>query len=222
MVPAILTKLFWQNLKCFPSFTTGLRWLHVVISWYHRSSLLMQTLLLPYPTALVNNQSLYIPVYSLNDQRKNKVRKVLHHCVQSSSQVTTCLQQPYSLFRYRFSHCPSMPGLFVTKYNTPKFNPNPRSVSAPWGGCCMSETWDLRYLCWCLATWASTVPIVWPCPFMSNIKKEHGVHPRVLQGYNSSSPTPEFKTKLGNAMVMSLNRKLMYEHITVWDKLLCK
>jgi hypothetical protein len=174
----------------------------------------MQTLLLPYPTALVNNQSLYIPVYSLNDQRKNKVRKVLHHCVQSSSQVTTCLQQPYSLFRYRFSHCPSMPGLFVTKYNTPKFNPNPRSVSAPWGGCCMSETWDLRYLCWCLATWASTVPIVWPCPFMSNIKKEHGVHPRVLQGYNSSSPTPEFKTKLGNAMVMSLNRKLMYEHNT--------
>jgi hypothetical protein len=49
---------------------------------------------------------------------------------------------------------------------------------------------------------------------MSNIKKEHGVHPRVLQGYNSSSPTPEFKTKLGNAMVMSLNRKLMYEHNT--------
>lgn len=131
VVPAILTKLFWQNQKCFPSFTTGLRWLHVVISWYHRSSLLMQTLLLPYPTALVNNQSLYIPVYSLNDQRKNKVRKVLHHCVQSSSQVTTCLQQPYSLFRYRFSHCPSMPGLFVTKYNTPKFNPNPRSISAP-------------------------------------------------------------------------------------------
>ena len=81
MVPAILKKLFWQNLKCFPSLTTGLRWLHVVISWYHRSSLLMQTLLLPYPTALVNNQSLYIPVYSLNDQRKNKVRKVWHSII---------------------------------------------------------------------------------------------------------------------------------------------
>jgi hypothetical protein len=122
----------------------------------------------------------------------------LASCQIASSQVTTCLQQPYSLFRYWFSHCPSMPGLFVTKYNTPKFNPNPRSVSAPWGGYCMSETWDLRYLCWCLATWASTVPIVWPCPFMSNIKKEHGVHPRVLQGYNSSSPTPEYLPRIAS------------------------
>ena len=132
-------------------------------------------------------------------------KKVWHHSVPcnhalngtTGSQVTTTLWfVPALIYGMALDV-----GLFVSKQSDPS---NYRSVLAPSGVCCrcMSETW---------VTWTSSV-----LPHSLAMRTLRNIYGRAwgsLPGcYNSSSLALEFRTKLGNAMVMSLYRRHTLHH----------